>query len=154
MPEEGELREERKFAPDPDSAMTLTIPSLGIYNAPVYDSDSPAALHSGVAHVPETSMPWDRGAQRNTYLAAHRLGYEGTGSRLLFYELDQLQRGDKVVLKGRGKTYRYRVTDVLVVYPSESWVMGQVVGRDIVALQNCTPIPTFERRLIVRADRI
>ena len=32
--------------------------------------------------------------------------------------------------------------------------MGQVRGRDIVTLQTCTPYPTFEERLIVRADRV
>ena len=155
-PEEGELArldEPRRFAPDPDARLTLTLPSLGVFDAPVYDSDSEAALEAGVGHVPETSMPWDRGAQRNTYLAAHRLGYEGTGSRLLFYELDQLARGDEVILKGRGETYRYRVTETMVVDPDDRWVMGQVVGRDMVTLQTCTPIPPFERRLIVRAER-
>ena len=38
--------------------------------------------------------------------------------------------------------------------PSEDRVMDTVVGRDIVTLHTCTPIPTFEKRLIVRADRI
>jgi sortase A len=33
-------------------------------------------------------------------------------------------------------------------------VMGQVVGRDMVTLQTCTPIPSFEKRIIVRADRV
>ena len=153
-PQEGELAETRQFEPESGSAMTLTLPSLGVYDAPVYDSDSTEALDAGIAHVPETSMPWDGGAQRNTYLAAHRLGYEGTGSRLLFYELDKLSSGDEVILKGRGETYRYRVSEVLVVDPDDSWVMGQVRGRDMVTLQTCTPIPTFEKRLIVRADRI
>jgi sortase A len=32
--------------------------------------------------------------------------------------------------------------------------MGQVSGRDMVTLQTCTPIPRFDKRLIVRADRI
>jgi sortase A len=31
--------------------------------------------------------------------------------------------------------------------------MGQVRGRDMLTLQTCTPIPTLEKRLIVRADR-
>ena len=157
VPNEGEiarLDEPRRFAPDPGADLTLTLPSLGVRNAPVYDSDSPRALEAGVGHVPETSMPWDGGAQRNVYLAAHRLGYPGSGSRLLFYELDKLGRGDEVVLKGRGETYRYKVSEVLVVDPSDSWVMGQMVGRDMVTLQTCTPIPTFEKRLIVRADRV
>jgi sortase A len=157
LPGEGEAEaaeEPRSYAPAPSAAMTLTVPALGVYDAPVFDSDAPQALDQGVAHVPETSMPWDAGAQRNVYLAAHRLGYEGTGSRLLFYRLDQLGRGDEVVLEGGGRTYRYRVTEELVVDPWDSWVMGQVRGRDMVSLQTCTPIPTFEKRLVVRADRV
>ncbi len=144
----------RRFAPDPNAPLTLTVSRLGVHDAPVYDSDSEQALANGVVHVPETSMPWDGGAQRNVYLASHRIGYPGTGSRLLFYNLDQLGRGDEVVLKGRGNTYRYRVTEVLVVDPGDSWVMGQVRGRDMVSLQTCTPIPTFDKRLVVRANRI
>jgi uncharacterized membrane protein YhdT len=53
-----------------------------------------------------------------------------------------------------GTSYRYRVSEVLVVDPTDSWVMGQVRGRDMVTLQTCTPYPTFEKRLIVRADRV
>ena len=59
-----------------------------------------------------------------------------------------------MVLEGRGVTYRYRVTEKLVVEPTDSWVMGQVRGRDMVSLQTCTPIATFEKRLVVRADRV
>ena len=156
-PDEAELArldEPKRFAPDAGADLTLSLPSLGVRNAPVYDSDSSRALKAGVGHVPETSMPWDGGAQRNTYLAAHRLGYPGTGSRLLFYELDKLGRGDEVILRGKGKTYRYRVSEILVVDPNDSWVMGQVRGRDMVTLQTCTPVPTFEKRLVIRADRV
>jgi sortase A len=155
MPKEGELQgTPRKFGPHASAAMTLTIPSLGIYDAPIFDAASAQALEAGVSHVPETSMPWDGGAQRNVFLAAHRLGYPGTGSRLLFYELDKMGRGDEVVLRGRGETYRYRVREVLVVGPNDSWVMAKELGHDMVSLQTCTPIPTFEKRLVVRADRI
>ena len=37
---------------------------------------------------------------------------------------------------------------------AEVWVMGKVVGRDMVTLQTCTPYPTFQKRLIVRANRV
>ena len=30
----------------------------------------------------------------------------------------------------------------------------QVRGRDMVTLQTCTPIPSFEKRIVVRADRV
>ena len=144
----------RYYEPAPGTVMTLTVEALGLYDVPILSSDSTEALDAGAVHVPGTSFPWDGGAQRNVYLAGHRLGYEGTGSRLLFYNLDKLGRGDEVVLEGRGQVYRYRVSDLFVVGPDARWVMGQVRDRDMVTLQTCTPIPTFENRLIVRADRV
>ena len=66
-----------------------------------------------------------------------------------------LKKGEEVLLRDReGNSYRYRVSEVMEVEPNDVWVMGQVRGRDMVTLQTCTPIPTFEKRLVVRADRI
>jgi sortase A len=139
----------------PGAVMGLTIHSMGIYNAPVFDSVSQWALANGVAHIPETSLPWSPSAQRNVYLAGHRMGYRGTWSRMIFYNLDKLKEGDKVVLKDRtGRTYEYTVSETFLADPADSWVMGQVRGRDMLTLQTCTPYPTFEKRLIVRADRV
>jgi sortase A len=135
--------------------MGLTIEAIGIYDAPVFDSNSQWALARGVAHNPQTSLPWSPTPQRNVYLAGHRMGFRGTWSRMIFYNLDKLDAGDEVLLKNRaGTSYRYRVSEVFVVDPTDSWVMGQVRGRDMVTLQTCTPYPTFEKRLIVRADRV
>jgi sortase A len=158
MPTDEELAdvdEPRSFDLPRGAIMALTIDALRIHDAPVFSSTSRSALENGVAHLPGTSFPWSGGAQRNVYLAAHRLGYEGTGSRLIFYRLNKLTEGDEVVLEDRdGSKYRYRVTESFVVEPGEDWVTGQVVGRDMVTLQTCTPIPTYDKRLIVRADRI
>jgi sortase A len=157
-PTQGELKsanQERHYELLPGAIMGLTIEAIGIYDAPVFDSDGQWALANGVAHNPQTSLPWSQSAQRNVYLAGHRMGYRGTWSRMIFYKLDKLNRGDEVVLKDRaGNSYRYRVSEVFVVDPTDSWVMGQVRGRDMVTLQTCTPYPTFEKRLIVRADRV
>jgi len=145
----------RHYGLAPGAIMALTIKAIGIYKAPVYNSDSQWALANGIAHVPETSLPWSPTPQRNVYLAGHRMGYSGTWSRLIFYNLDKLKSGDEVLLKDRsGKAYRYRVSEVFLAESYDSWVMGQVIGRDMVTLQTCTPIPTFEKRLIVRADRV
>jgi sortase A len=139
----------------PGAIMSLTIEDIGVYDAPVFDSDGYLALANGIAHVPETSLPWSDTPQRNVYLAGHRMGFRGTWSRMLFYNLDKLGAGDRVILKDRsGNTYEYEVSEVFLAEPDDSWVMGQVRGRDMVTLQTCTPIPTFEKRLIVRADRI
>ena len=45
------------------------------------------------------------------------------------------------------------MTEKFEVAPSASRAMDSVVGRDIVTLQTCTPIPTYEKRLI-RPDRL
>ena len=146
---------ERHYQLLPGAIMGLTIEAMGIYDVPVFDSFGRWALAKGVAHNPQTSLPWSPTAQRNVYLAGHRMGYRGTWSRMIFYNLDKLKEGDKVVLKDRaGTTYRYRVREVFITDPKAVWVMGQVRGRDMVTLQTCTPYPTFEKRLIVRADRI
>ena len=135
--------------------MGLTIAAIGVYDAPVFDSDSQWALTNGVGHVPQTSLPWSETPQRNVYLEGHRIGWPGTGSYLVFYHLDRLKKGDEVVLRDRGgEAYRYRVSEVMEVDPSAVWVMGQVRGRDMVSLQTCTPIPTYQKRLVVRADRV
>jgi sortase A len=139
----------------PGTVMSLTIKALGIRNAPVRSSDSERALDNGVIHEPDTSLPWDEGAQRNVYLVGHRLGWPGTGSHRIFYNLDKLAAGDRIVLRdSRGRSFEYRVTDSLLVGPEDSWVKDVVPGRDMLSLQTCTPIPTFQKRLIVRADRV
>ena len=157
-PTQGELKSakgERHYELLPGAIMGLTIEAIGIHDAPVFDSDSRWALANEIAHNPQTSLPWSQSAQRNVYLAAHRMGFRGTWSRMLFYDLDKLKRGDKVLLKDRsGNSYRYRVSEVFITDPKDVWVMGQVRGRDMVTLQTCTPIPTFQKRLIVRADRV
>jgi len=157
-PTQGELQsanEPRHYELLPGAIMGLTIEAIGIHDAPVFDSKSQWALANGVAHNPQTSLPWSQSAQRNVYLAGHRMGFRGTWSRMIFYNLDKLEKGDEVVLKDRtGRTYEYLVSEVFIIDPRDVWVMGQVRGRDMVTLQTCTPYPTFEKRLIVRADRV
>ncbi len=146
----------RDYGPLPDGAILgLTIDAIGIRNAPVWPDDSPYYLDRGVTHAPETSLPWSETPERNTYLAAHRIGYPQTGSRLLFYNLDKLRKGDRIVVfRPGGEEFTYRVTEKFTVDPTDSWVTGRFRGRDMVTLQTCTPVPTFEKRLIIRADRV
>jgi len=145
----------RRYHLPPDAIMALTIPELGIRNAPVMDSVTESALNQGVVHLPDTSLPWSDTPERNVYLAGHRLGWPGTGSHLIFYRLNELDGGDRITLRARdGSKYTYRVLESFTVDPDEDWVTGRVRDRDLVTLQTCTPIPTFQKRLIVRAERV
>src|SRR5215208_1537657 len=158
LPTNEQLRStdhQRHYHLPPGAIMSLTIDSLGLHNAPVLDSMTTRALDKGVVHLPDTSLPWSDTPERNVYLAGHRLGWPGTGSHLVFYRLNQLRGGERVTLRGpQGGRYDYMVIESFVVGPEDSWITGRVRGRDLLTLQTCTPIPTFEKRLIVRAERI
>jgi sortase A len=144
----------RYYPPQQDAELTLTVEVIGLYDVPVIDEASEEALEQGVIHIPQTPMPWEERAQKNVYLAGHRLGFPNKGSRLVFYNLDKLSNGDTVSLKDRsGSVYEYRVSESFVVDPDADWVVDPVRGRDMVTLQTCT-FPNFENRLIVRANRV
>jgi sortase A len=146
---------QRHYHLPPGAIMSLTIESLGLQDVPVLNSMTTRTLDKGVVHLPDTSLPWSNTPERNVYLAGHRLGWPGTGSHLVFYRLNQLDGGERITLRDRqGKRYEYKVIERFSVEPQENWVTGRVRGRDLLTLQTCTPIPTFDRRLIVRAERI
>jgi sortase A len=158
LPTDRQLRaanQPRRYDLPSGAVMSLTINALELRNVPVISSDTTEALDQGVIHLPGTSYPWSGTPERNVYLAGHRLGWPGTGSHLVFYRLDELGRGDRITVRDReGERYDYMVIESFEVGPLERWVTGRVRGRDLLTLQTCTPIPTFEKRLIVRAERI
>ena len=147
-------RSPRYYAPQRDAQLTLTIDALGLHNVPVINSRSVEALDRGVIHLPETPMPWEQREQKNVFLAGHRLGWPGTGSHMVFFNLDKLKKGDEVVLRdGVGTPYRYRVTEMFTASSNAEWAIDPVRGRDMVTLQTCT-YPDIRNRVIVRADRV
>jgi sortase A len=162
LPTDRQLRaanQPRNYNLPQGAIMSLSINTLDLRNVPVFSSASSSAstraLDQGVIHLPGTSYPWSETPERNVYLAGHRLGWPGTGSHLVFYRLNELGGGERITLRDpQGGRYHYRVIQRFVVGAEDRWVTGRVRGRDLLTLQTCTPIPTFERRLIVRAERI
>ena len=110
------------------------------------------ALREGALHVAGTGYPWQRGA--NTYIAGHRLGFPGTRSRLLFWDLNELDKGDRVLLEDAdGRVYEYAVFREMVVGPEEVRVTQPVLGKSVVSLQTCT-LPDYAERLVVQAELV
>jgi sortase A len=135
-----------------DKTLYLTVPALGLTEVPVYNSVKDKKLKKSVVHIPATGFPWQEGA--NTYIAGHRLGYEGTGSYLIFYYLDQLGEGDEILLEDEaGDTYEYRVTEQKIVDLDNVEVMEPEEGKSLVSLQTCT-LPDYEQRLIVQGELV
>lgn len=140
-------------APD-DTTLYLTVPKMGLRDSPVPNTNDPAALEHGAIKLPQAGFPWQKGA--NTYIAGHLLGYQGTGSYMLFAELPNMAVGDKIVLEDAdGVAYHYRVSELMIVTPYDgAKVMKPVAGRDMVTLQTCLNPPTYDKRLVVRADKV
>lgn len=140
-------------APD-DTTLYLTVPKMGLRDSPVPNTNDPAALEHGAIKLPQAGFPWQKGA--NTYIAGHLLGYQGTGSYMLFAELPNMAVGDKIVLEDAdGVAYNYRVSELMIVTPyGGAKVMKPVAGRDMVTLQTCLNPPTYDKRLVVRADKV
>jgi sortase A len=143
-----------------DTTMYLTIPKMGLYDIPVLEGTSEAVLSQGVGHVPGTGYPWAAGS--NTYIAGHRLGYPGTISDHVFWNLPSLAIGDEVILEDSlGQSYTYQVSEILEVAPSDMSVTGST-GSDMVSLQTCienygdywTPGPNWFVRYVVRANMV
>ena len=143
------------FRTDPPgkSTMTLTVPAMNrVQEVPVYNGPAGGkeALHDGALHLRGTGFPWQSGA--NVYVAGHRLGFPGTKSYLVFWDLNKLGNGDEVILTdANGTRYTYEVFKKFIVSPAAYYVTQPVAGRSVVTLQTCT-LPDYKERLIVQAE--
>ena len=140
--------------------MSLSVPAMGISDIPVVEGTSEASLSQGAGHVPGTGYPWVPGS--NTYIAGHRLGYPGTPSDHVFWNLPNLVQGDQILLTdSNGTTYTYAVSEIFEVSPTDLSVTAPT-GDDVVTLQTCiedygdywTPGPNWFVRYVVRAERV
>lgn len=138
-----------------DNTMKLTVPKMQrVKGVPVYTgpADDEEKLAAGALHLGTTGYPWEAGS--NVYIAGHRLGYPNTRSFLVFYDLNKLENGDRVVLTdSAGTRYTYRVFNRIVTDPTDLRVTEPVPGKSIVSLQTCT-LPDYSKRLIVQAEYV
>ena len=153
----GAAQGRRVVAYEPeDKMLRVTIPGMArVRGATVPyaagDDEDAFRRHAGV-HLAGTGDPWDREA--NVFIAGHRLGYPNTDSWLAFWDLNNLETGDRIfVTDSNGRRYVYRVFKDFIVDPTDVYVTEPVEGKNLLTLQTCT-LPDYSRRLIVRAVRV
>ena len=136
-----------------DTTLQLTIPKMArVEDLPVYDApwDDEAAIDASAAHLDSSGFPWQDEA--NVYIFAHRMGFPGTKSFLVFYDLNVLENGDEVFLTDAdGTKYTYEVFDQFVTDPYDWGPTDPEAGKSILTLQTCT-LPDYVQRLIVQAE--
>jgi sortase A len=107
-----------------------------------------AKLRQGPGHYPGTAMPGEIG---NFVLSGHRTTYSAP-----FNRIDELRRGDDIVVDARDARYTYRVTRAEVVEPTRMEVIapvpehpGERPARPMITLTTCHPEYSARQRLIV-----
>jgi sortase A len=99
-------------------------------------------LREGPGHYPGTPLPGQMG---NVAIAGHRTTYASP-----FYNLNELQSGDLITIQTVQGTFRYVVTENMVVSPSDSAVLDDTPDAEL-TLTTCNPRYSATERLIVVA---
>ncbi|NSN43515.1 class A sortase [Enterococcus faecalis] len=85
----------------------------------------------------------------NFVLASHII----SNSNLLFTNVNQLERGDTIVLKDSEYIYKYTVYNDFIVSKDETWILNDIKDYSILTLYTCyddgSKIP--QNRVVIRA---
>lgn len=124
-----------------DAAGRITIPKIGASYVMVKGT-SPASLRKGPGLFPDNPYP---GAHGTTAVAGHRTTYAAP-----FRKIDELRKGDRIIVRMPYGTFRYAVERTRIVKPSEVWVLNRV-SYDRLVLSACHPLYSAAKRIIVFA---
>ena len=131
--------------PVPGGAVGLIeIPKIGVDKA-VVEGVGVEDLKKGPGHYPETPMPGQPG---NAAIAGHRTTYGAP-----FNRLDELVRGDAILVTTAQGEFRYEVESSVVVRPDQSEVLDPTPDNRL-TLTTCNPKYSAAQRLIVVAKMV
>jgi LPXTG-site transpeptidase (sortase) family protein len=159
-----ETQSQRQVVIDKDykNDMTVTVESVGIKdiiissnvessNESVYNQ----YLKRGVAHFRGTPLPGDGG---NSFIYGHS-AVESFFSRnrnlpeTIFSRLNDIDIGQKVVVKRDDKVIEYIVRNKKIVEPDDFTILQPIHNKETVTLMTCWPLGLGTKRLIVVAER-
>ena len=132
----------RGFRPEHGEAIgRIELPTLGREYVMVEGTD-PATLRKGPGRYPQTRLPGQHGT---VAVAGHRTTYLAP-----FRTIDNLARGEPVVLTMPYGRFTYRVERSRIVSPGALWVTRDV-GYERLVLTACHPLYSAAQRIVVVA---
>lgn len=131
----------RRAASDGDPIGRIEIPEIGVDQVVIQGTDA-ATLRKGPGHYPDTTFP---GLDGTVAIAGHRTTYGAP-----FRNVDQLGRGDEIVLVMPYGRFAYVVQRTQIVPPTATWVTRDV-GYERLVLSACHPLYSAAERIIVFA---
>lgn len=125
----------------PQGPLNISIPAIGVQSA-VVTGDSWDALQRGVGYHVGSANPGQPG---NMVLSAHNDVYGE-----IFRHLEDLKKGDKIIVTTQARKYVYVVTNSEVVDPTDVRVMDNTRKDSVqVTLITCHPYRVDTRRYVV-----
>jgi len=124
-----------------DAIAKIMIPSIGVSKYVVEGTDVDS-LRKGPGHYPETPLPGEPGTAA---IAGHRTTYGAP-----FRHIDEVQRGEPVVIDMPDGRFVYRVQRTKVVDDQDLSVLDRV-GYQRLVLSACHPLYSAAQRIIVFA---
>ena len=128
--------------PGPEQAIQIQIPIINI-DAPVVQGDGWEQLKKGVAQHTGSADPGQSG---NMVLSAHNDVYGE-----IFRYLDQLERGDQIIVYTPQHSFTYIITSIQIVAPTDVEVMAST-SDPTVTLISCYPYMVDNKRIVVQAS--
>jgi sortase A len=127
--------------PEGEPTAHLRIPAIGVDKI-VVEGVSLRDLKKGPGHYPETPLP---GQEGNAAIAGHRTTYGAP-----FNRIDELEKGDEILVETVQGDFRYLVEEQLIVSPSQVEVLEDK-GDNRLTLSACHPKYSARERIIVVA---
>jgi sortase A len=124
-----------------DAIGKIVIPSIGVSKYVVEGTDADS-LRKGPGHYPATPLPGQHGTSA---IAGHRTTYGAP-----FRNLNDVHKGDRIVLEMPYGTFVYRVERTLIVDDSALWVTKRV-DHDRLVLTACHPLYSAAQRIVAFA---
>ncbi|MDH4143734.1 MAG: class E sortase [Acidimicrobiia bacterium] len=133
------------YAPTPEVVLgTIRIPSLGV-EAPLGEGMTLTALNRGPSHWPGTALPGQLG---NMVIGGHRTTFTKP-----FEGLDRLQPGDFVEYETAQGTFRYAITGVEIVEPTQLDI-ADPAPQYLATLFACHPPGSAAYRIVARMTMV
>jgi sortase A len=120
----------------------MTIPRIGMNGAAIVEGTDENQLQQGPGHYQGTPLPGQGG---NAAIAGHRTTYGAP-----FYNLNELQAGDPIMIQTSQGSFTYDVVNSHVVSPSNTAVLDASTGPEL-TLTTCNPRYSAATRLVVLA---
>jgi sortase A len=124
-----------------DPLARIEIPKIGVDKI-VVAGVSLSDLRKGPGHYPNTPLPGQLG---NAAIAGHRTTYGAP-----FFRVDELAAGDEIIVTTVQGTFRYLVTEIKIVKPTDFSVLDPTPDATL-TLTSCNPRYSSRQRIVVKA---